>query len=271
MTRQNLHAHTRYDDGHGTPRAMVEAALAAGLHGIGISAHSPLPFENDWAMRREDAGAFLREMRALRAEYAGRIGVYAGLEWDALSPRAFEGFDYVIGSVHHLCAGEERHSIDWTAEILREGVARCFGGDADAAARWYFAQVGDLADVPRVDIVGHFDLLTKFCERESGLFAEESAAYCEAALGALARVCAAGKIVEINTGAISRGYRTQPYPARFLLEALARMGGRITLSADAHRAQDVAFGFTQAEELARDCGFKEVWILGEKEFVPVRL
>ena len=270
MTSQNLHAHTRYDDGRDTPRAMVEAALSVGLDSLGISLHSPLPFENEWAAREEHTDAFLREMRALREEYAGRVAVYAGLEWDALSPRDFAGYDYVIGSVHHLCAGGETYPVDQSAQALRRCVERGFGGDVEEAARQYFAQVGALADVPQVDIVGHIDLITKFCEQDR-LFDEAGAAYREAALDALSRVCAAGKIVEINTGAISRGYRATPYPARFLLEAIARMGGRVTISADAHRAQDIAFGFAQARELAGACGFKEIWILKEKEFVPVRL
>ena len=270
MTRQNLHAHTVYDDGRDTPRAMIEAALAAGFASAGLSLHSPLPFENEWAAKREDAGAFLRELRALREEFAGRIGVYAGIEWDALSPRTFEGVDYVIGSVHHLCAGGEVYPVDKDAETLRACVEQGFGGDADEAARQYFAQVGALADVAEVDIVGHFDLITKFRERDP-LFDEESAAYRGAAADALSRVCAAGKIVEINTGAISRGHRATPYPARRWLEALARMGGRVTISSDAHSARDIACAFERAERLAKDCGFKEIWILEEKEFVPVGL
>lgn len=270
MTRQNLHAHTTYDDGRDTPRTMIEAALAAGFASGGLSLHSPLPFENDWATRPEDVPAFVREMRALQKEYAGRYDVYVGLEWDVLSARSFEAYDYVIGSVHQLCAGGEVYPVDWKASELRRCVEQGFGGDADEAARQYFAQVGALADVAEVDIVGHFDLITKFRERDP-LFDEESAAYRGAAADALARVCAAGKIVEINTGAISRGYRSTPYPSRRWLEALARMGGRVTISSDAHSARDIACAFEQAERLARDCGFKEIWILEGKEFVPVGL
>ena len=270
MTCQNLHAHTTCDDGRDTPRAMIEAAIAAGLGSVGLSLHSPMPFENDWATRPEDVPAFAREMRALQEEYSGRYDVYMGLEWDVLSPRAFEGYDYVIGSVHQLCAGGEIYSVDWKATELRRCVEQGFGGDADETARAYFSQAGALADVPEVDIIGHFDLITKFCEQDP-LFDEESGAYRDAALCALSRVCSAGKIVEINTGAISRGHRTTPYPAPFLLKALSRMGGRVTIGADAHRAQDIACAFEQAGELARDCGFKELWILKGKEFVPVSL
>ena len=46
-----------------------------------------------------------------------------------------------------------------------------------------------------------------------------------------------------------------------MLCALARMGGRVTLSADAHDVRAVATHFEQAEALIRACGFREIWQL----------
>ena len=306
MTLQNLHAHTRYDDGSDTPRAMVEAALAAGMPSVGISLHSPLPFQNGWAAKPERVAAFYREMRARRGEYAGRIDVYAGLEWDILSgvemllgsgaatdgqalpggcPKAAgedvphdsgntcllaDGCDYVIGSVHYILFDGARCAVDKSADTTRAWLRDVFGGDVDEAARRYFAQVGSLAYAEQVDVVGHFDLLTKFDEQEH-FFDASRLAYRTAARSAMERLCAAGKIFEINTGAISRGYRTTPYPSRELLCELARMGGRVTVSADAHRAQDIAYGLEDAAALARACGFRELWFLQNKAFIPVRL
>ena len=40
-----------------------------------------------------------------------------------------------------------------------------FDGDSDAAAECYFGQLKRVADEPRAQIVGHFDLLTKFNEK----------------------------------------------------------------------------------------------------------
>ena len=307
MTFQNLHAHTLYDDGRDTPRAMIEAAMAAGMPSMGISLHSPLPFPNGWAAKPESVAAFYQEMRALRGEYADYIDVYAGLEWDSLSgvemlpgdggtsgnrtlpddgaklapaeqpPCDCEGVslpeidcDYVIGSVHYMVLGGVRCAIDKSADATRAWLRDVFDGNADEAARRYFAQVGSLADVVRVNIVGHFDLLTKFDEQER-FFDASRPAYRAAALAAMERLCAAGKIFEINTGAISRGYRTTPYPSRELLSELARMDGRVTVSADAHRAQDIAFGLEDAAALAKACGFRELWVLQKNEFVPVRI
>ena len=54
---------------------------------------------------------------------------------------------------------------------------------------------------------------------------------------------------EINTGAISRGYRTQPYPAEEMIAYIKARGGRFVLSSDAHSADSIAYGFGEYEVL----------------------
>lgn len=275
MIWQNLHAHCTFDDGRNTPEEMVRASLEAGLGSVGLSLHSPLPFESAWAAAQEAVPAFLKEMRRLRDAYAEKIGVYAGIEWDVLSPAEdLPLFDYVIGSVHHLPVGDRYPTVDDSEQTTMAFLERHFGQDADAAAQMYYGELEKVTLEPETDIVGHFDLLTKFNERRC-FFDEESPAYRRAALRAMEALVAAGKIFEVNTGAISRGYRSTPYPSRAMLCALARMGGRVTLSADAHDVRAVATHFEQAEALIRACGFREIWQLelqrGKAVFVPRRL
>ena len=95
--------------------------------------------------------------------------------------------------------------------------------------------------------------------------------YRKAALSAMEKLVRAGKIFEVNTGAISRGYRTTPYPSHELLGALHEMGGKITVSADAHHVSGVVCAFDQAEALVRRCGFKDVWVLTKDGFRPQAL
>ena len=123
-----------------------------------------------------------------------------------------------------------------------------------------------VADDPRLDIVGHFDLITKFDEPHT-----RYPIVPPSARAAMERLIRAGKIFEINTGAISRGYRQTPYPAEPLLRLLREMDGKILFTADAHRACDVAFGYAEAVALARRCGFDTFWRLTEEGFVPAPL
>ena len=139
-----------------------------------------------------------------------------------------------------------------------------------AAPTMNAAETAALARVKEVDIVGHYDLLTKFDEQWT-FFDPDSPRFRAAATDAMDLLIAAGKIFEINTGAISRGYRTTPYPSETLLRELFARGAKVTISADAHRTQDVAFGFAQAEALARRCGYREAWQFSKTGFVAVPL
>ena len=134
----------------------------------------------------------------------------------------------------------------------------------------YYAQCAQLADIAQADIVGHFDLLTKFDERHR-LYDRGSKVYRDAAFAAIERLNAAGKIFEINTGAISRGYRSTPYPAPELLRHLKAIGGRITVSSDAHSAAAICCAFDKAEALAQSCGFTELWQFNGNRFEAVTI
>lgn len=261
MFRQNLHTHSTYDDGRSTLREMIEASIAAGLLSVGFSVHSPLPYDSGWDMPAQQLDAYLSELAALRKEYAGRIDIFTGVEWDIMTVTDLSRFDYVIGSVHHIPLDTPPLCVDESAEVTLGLLTRHFGGDADAMAEYYFAQYDAVATQPYAKIVGHLDLLTKYDEQRTPIFHPASPRYRKAALAAMEKLVQADKIFEINTGAISRGHRQSPYPSRELLCALREMGGRITISADTHHVSSVACAYDRAEALAKACGFTHAYAL----------
>ena len=74
-----------------------------------------------------------------------------------------------------------------------------------------------------------------------------------------------------NTGAISRGCRSAPYPAPFLLRAIQERGGRICITSDSHSPRTLTSAFPLAAELALSCGFRETWLLTDEGFQAVPL
>ena len=267
MIRQNLHTHTIYDDGKNTPAEMANAALSAGLTSLGFSGHSVLPYENDWSMTDSSCADYLTDVRRTKREMSGRLKIYLGLEWDLLSAPP-EGYDYVIGSIHHLGPAAPYLTVDESPEVTLRAITEVFGGDRDALAEAWFAQYKTLARCGFVDIVGHFDLLTKFDE-QPGIFDALSRRFREAAMDALELLCRADKIFEVNTGAIARGRRSVPYPSGELLRELKARGARVLVTSDAHSADAVACAFPQTEALLRETGFRELWELTGRGFVPV--
>jgi len=92
-----------------------------------------------------------------------------------------------------------------------------------------------------------------------------------AALDAMDALVSAGKIFEVNTGAISRGWRTAPYPSRWALEQLKRRSARVTISSDSHSTDTVDCAFGQAQALLRACGFEEIWAFDGETFRPKKI
>ena len=56
-----------------------------------------------------------------------------------------------------------------------------------------------------------------------------------------------GKPFEVNTGAISRGYRTAPYPAKEIRDYIRAHGGKLILSSDSHAKETIAYRFKEYE------------------------
>ena len=270
---QNLHTHTVFGDGKNTPEEMVLGALAAGCTSLGFSEHSPLPSSIDpdgWTMKAEDVSAYRGGVLRLREAYRDRLEIFLGLEQDLDSPPPEGRWDYLIGSVHTVWADGVPLSVDEGRDSFIRSVADCFGGDYFAFARAYYARVAGVAARTGCQIVGHFDLVTKF--NEGGrLFDEGDPRYRAAALEALEALPAEDLVFEINTGAMSRGYRADPYPAPFLLHAIRARGGCICLTSDCHSADAATYGFAQAARQAMACGFRETMVLTRKGFQAAAL
>lgn len=254
MIRGDFHTHTTLCDGVNTPREMVEAALARGMTHIGFSGHSPIAYPTDYCLR--DTEEYVRTVRALQEEYQGRITVLCGIEADLYTPIDLARYDYRIGSVHDVKCGEEYITVDHTEAILTEGVRRHFGGDWLAFAEAYYAEVATLARVSP-DIIGHLDLVTKY-NGDGHLFDDTHPRYVAAAHAAIDALLPLGVPFEINTGAISRGYRTTPYPAPHLLSYIGEKGGTVILSGDAHAADGLCLQFEECRALATAAGCRVV-------------
>lgn len=240
--------HTVYCDGAGTPEDMILSAIDKGLTTVGISGHSYTFFDTSYCMQKEDIPRYLAELRYLRAKYYDRIHVLCGVEQDYYSDYPTDEFDYVIGSVHYVRAGEEYIPVDENPEILKNAAEKHFNGDIYALCERYFETVADVVNKTGCDIIGHFDLISKFIEKEP-LFDPDHPRYAAAWQKAADELLKTQAPFEINTGAISRGYRTSPYPGAAMIAYIKARGGRLVLSSDAHSADAVAYKFDEYEAL----------------------
>ena len=219
---------------------------------LGFSGHAHTPFDEEACMSVDETRSYVDEIFRLKAKYAGKIEILCGTEQDYYSDTATNSYDYVIGSVHYVEIGGKYFSVDDTPEILEAGIRAC-GGDEYVLSERYFALVSDVVNRTGADIIGHFDLITKF-----GRIDEDNPRYIDAALSAADTLLKTGKPFEINTGAISRGYKSFPYPSLRILKYIAERGGSVILSSDSHSKNTLMFKFTEYEAMAESLGLKVI-------------
>ena len=286
----NYHTHTTFCDGTESLENMVLSAIEHGLKVIGFSGHSYTAYDDCYCMSPENTLRYKEKIRRLRAKYADKILILCGIEQDFGSDEPTEDYDYVIGSVHATFAPASTDSqdsfhgfdrsrfyyIDWSVDRIKDAIDSDFNKAPYAFIEHYYDTVSMLPEVTNCLVIGHFDLVTKFNEKEPW-FDEADLRYKAAAGKALDRIFEtyplsraskfAGSdglpIFEINTGAISRGWRTSPYPSADILKEVRRRGGHIMINSDSHAANTVDYGFETALALAQSCGFDKVKIITE--------
>ena len=252
QARANYHTHTTWCDGADSPENVVLAAIDKGFREIGFSSHAMFPEKApDWTLTPEKALAYVADIRALAAKYASRIRILCGVEADYVpggaspdrSVYAALAPDYVIGSVHFVVAPDgARVPVDHSPELLAQGLAAHFGNDAEPFVRAYFRQQREMAANFDFDVIGHPDLVRKFnvkapyFDEDAGWYREELELTAEA-------FAASGKIVEVNTGAISRGWLDDAYPSASFRALLRARGVPFILGADAHAAGHIDAAF----------------------------
>ena len=132
------------------------------------------------------------------------------------------------------------------------------------AETYYRTFVGYITN-RKPDIVGHFDLITKFDEIDTPLFLNNSD-YLKIAQKYIKTAAEADVIFEINTGAMARNIRKTPYLGEDLLYVLKTQGSKVMLSSDSHSVETLNYCFDEMENMLKDIGFDCVYELCKGDF-----
>lgn len=268
--KQNLHIHSTYADGKDTPRQMVETAIERGFDSIGFSEHSYMSFSSyPYQMTVEQAEDYKKEIHALKREFSGVIDIFCGMELEFYSDVPTDNFDYIIGSVHYLDLDGKLLGFDRGLQETLDYVKDNFSGDGMAFAKKYYETVARLPE-RNPDIIGHFDLVTK--NNEKGKFIDVTKKeYINLGLEAISALRGKIPLFEVNTGAISRGYRTSPYPQTEFLKEFCKQGFGAIITSDCHDRNFIDCEFETARQLLKSVGFTSKWVLCDSGFREVEL
>jgi histidinol-phosphatase (PHP family) len=216
----------------GEPAEYVRAARKAGLLGVVMTDHSPMPawFDPEVRMELEELPfyhAMLEKVRSEAGDFYVGIGLEAdfhpGTEYFVRRLRGQYDYDYLIGSVHYIGAwpfDNPHYQSEFEERDLRE------------VYRTYFKLVAEAARTGLFHAIGHLDL-----PKVMGFRPPEGYA-------------------DVNTA----GWRKKAaeiYPSPELLARAAQLQIPVVLGSDAHRPEDVAHRFDEAVVLLRSVGYRE--------------
>lgn len=243
----NYHTHTTYCDGKNTAEEMVQKAIELGLSEIGFSGHSYTEFDLEPCMTREGTESYKKEIKALKEKYKGKIKILLGIEYDYQSAEPLDDYDYILGSVHYILKNGEYLCVDYSRDLQIDAVNRLYNGDFYGYIEDYYSLVSDLYNKTKCDIIGHFDLITKF-NSDGSLFDVNHPRYIAAWKSAADAVLKAPAAVEINTGGIARGYLKNPYPAEEIIDYFKQNGKKLIFSSDCHNKEFLLFGYEDVKK-----------------------
>lgn len=251
----DLHVHTTYCDGKSTVKETADWAQKLGMKSLGFSGHGFIEFDQSYCMSPEGTQKYMDDVNAIKGKY--ETDIYLGLEKDLYGENSREGFDYIIGSAHYVKKDGLYRAVDISEEDFLKDVRELFGGDFYAYCRNYYEGIAERLPGCKADIVGHIDLVTKF---NSGgkRFDETDKRYRSAVFEALEAVKDACPLLEMNTGAISRGYRKTPYPRPFILQYILDNGMNVILNSDCHYHENLCFKYTECIDILKSVGFRNV-------------
>lgn len=279
MQQFNFHTHSIFSDGKSTPDDVVVEAINQGLKAIGFSDHSPVPFENSFAIKNDEIDNYITTIRSLREKYKNQIDVYCSMEMDFIpgivkdfkQTKETLGLDYMIGSVHLVGNDINRlWFIDGSKmETYDEGLYNYFDGDIKKGVRAFFHQYNEMIETEEFDIVGHFDKIKM--HNRGRYFSEEDKWYRDYMMETLTLIKEKSLIVEINTRGIYKKRSDDFYPSTWTFPLMKEMNIPVVISSDSHKVEELSLCFDEAEKALKAAGYKETMTFKDGAFTSVKL
>lgn len=262
MIQADMHMHTWFStDSEACLRDMADEAVRKGLKTICFTDH----FDKDdleWGEEGIfDVDAYFVEMQKLQEEYAGKLNIRIGIElglrtylkdyYEELTKKY--PFDFVIGSVHNV-----PYKKDAEGNILYTDPAaeKLFTDRTDKEAYRLMMET-TLENVRTSDCfqtLGHLDYVVRYGKSREKEYSYTD--YADIIDEILKLLIEKEKGLEVNSAGLKYGLPfAHPHPD--VLKRYRELGGEIiTIGADAHKPEHIAYDFAKAEEILKSCGFK---------------
>lgn len=272
----DTHMHSSFSgDSIASPESMAKAALSRGLCGICFTDHLDYDYPNDPDLFLLDLDTYCRSIQNLAQQYEGRLAICFGIEL-GMQPHLAQthhqllqdyDFDFVIASSHVVHQKDPYYD------------SYFYGRSLEDAYEEYFASILENIQVFHdFDVYGHLDYVIRYGMKTTAASRQEhhGCFYQNTKLRALIdeilkQLIALGKGIELNTAGFKYGLG-HPNPCEDILKRYRELGGEIlTLGADGHAPEQIAYCYHKLPDLLTACGFTYYTVFRQRKpvFVPV--
>lgn len=264
----DTHMHCRFSgDSSADPEDMIAAAKAAGLDGICFTDHLDYDFPSDPPnLFLLDSDEYEQAMLALKKKYEHIFPILHGIEI-GIQQHLHERLQTVVRSHDYDFVICSSHAIDGKDPYYRTFFA---GREEHEAYRRYFESIlENLEGFSDFDVYGHIDYVVRYGPNTNQFFSYD--AYADILDAILKKLIDMGKGIEINTGGFKYGLG-HPNPCEDILRHYRSFGGEIiTIGADAHEPQHVAYDFAKVPSILREAGFTHYTVFKNRQphFLPL--
>lgn len=263
----DTHMHCHFSgDSDASAESMIRSAIEKGLDGICFTDHLDLDYREEPGLFSLDVEAYQEEISKLRSQYAAQLPIRWGIEvglqthvndQNRAITQAYP-FDFVIGSSHCVDCMDIYYPAYYENRTEED------------AYRHYFETILDnIRSDADYDVYGHLDYVVRYGPNKNQNYSYK--AYADVLDEILRELIARGKGIEINTAGFKYGLG-HPHPTEEVLRRYRELGGEIlTIGADGHKPEHIAYDFTKVPAILREAGFTYYTVFTQRKpaFLPL--
>ena len=272
MILADIHMHTDFSSDSKSPmESMIQGAIEKGLKTICFTEHLDYEYPGDdgQGLFLVDIDAYQKKLFELKDIYKNDIEILFGIEFGLLPHLADRyqqtassyDFDFIIGSSHLVPApwypNDSKHGDPYDDAFWADRSVE------DVCEAYFQSILDNISSYKNFDTYGHIDYIVRYApEKNKGYTYQKYAHILDKILKALIEHDIA---LEVNTAGFKYGLG-EPHPQSDILKRYLELGGdKITIGADGHNPEHIAYDFKKAETLLKDLGFKYYTVFKKRQ------
>ena len=263
----DFHVHSNFSGDCKYPmEKMVKGAIEKNLKILSFTDHVDYEYGESKLTFAFETLDYFKEVRRLKSKFQKDIEVLSGIEL-GIQPHLgskiadlidLDAFDFVIMSLH-IVEGKEIHEGNFYKEKT----------SLKAYEAYYNDLLLSLESFDNFDVVGHLNIVERYVQYLDKILDIEE--YKDVLTNVMKKIISMDKGIEVNTSGIRYGMDSF-LPGIEILKLYKSLGGEIiTIGSDAHRPEDIAFGYKDVISALREVGFKHICIYRnrKKQFIKI--